>query len=110
MALNTYTIGAGGTGVRTYNAVTNGDTAPVDSQLGTFLHVRNGNAGACTVTIVDASLTPAGNASANKTVVVPATTGDEMILLPYTAGALATGLVTVNYSLTATVTAAVLRA
>lgn len=106
MALNAYTAGAGGTGVRTYNAVTNGDTIAVDTSRKTFLHIKNGNASACVVTIADASFTAAGNASANRTVSVPATTGDEMIYLPPAAASATTGLITLTYSVTATVTAA----
>lgn len=109
MALNTYTVGAAGTGVRTYAAVTNGDAVTVDSAITTFLHIRNGNGSACVVTIADPGLTPAGNAAVARTVSVPATTGDEMILLPF-AAANASQQVSVTYSVTATVTGAFIRA
>lgn len=90
-----------------YSAVTASDTiAPVNgSKL--FLHVKNGNAAACTVTIVDGGTTPAGSVATNPTVSVPATTGDRMIgPLDPAFAAPATGLITVTYSVTPTVTAA----
>lgn len=90
-----------------YSAVSASDTiAPVPgSQL--FLHVKNANAGACTVTLVDGGKTPAGSSAASPTVSVPATTGDRMIgPLPRSMVDSSTGLITVTYSVTASVTAA----
>jgi hypothetical protein len=90
-----------------YSAVNSSDTIAVANGVQTFLHVKNGNASPSVVTLVDNGKTPAGSAATNPTVSVPATTGDRMIG-PISA-ALAdptTGLVTVQYSVTATVTAA----
>jgi hypothetical protein len=69
------------------------------------LHVRNASGSAVTVTVLDSSLTPAGNASANLTVSVPATTGERFIYIPQSAVNPATGLISVTFSATASVTA-----
>ena len=91
-----------------YSAVNASDT--VTPQANLFLHVKNANASPCTVTLVDASKTPAGSAATNPTVSVPATTGDRMIgPLPEVMADVSTGLITVQYSVTASVTAALLR-
>lgn len=91
----------------TYGAVAASDTIAPVTGASLFLHVKNGNAAADTVTIVDAGLTPAGSAATNPTVTVPATTGDRMIG-PLTAALASptTGLITVQHSVTATVTCA----
>lgn len=93
-----------------YTAANSSDTVtPVVGSL-LFLHVKNANASACTVTLVDAGRTPAGSSAANPTVVVPATTGDRMIgPLPSTMADPVTGVITVNYSITASVTAALVQ-
>jgi hypothetical protein len=93
-----------------YGAVAASDTiAPVIGSL-LFLHVKNGNAAANTVTIVDAGRTPTGSAATNPTVVVPATTGDRMIgPLPSTLADPVTALITVQHSVTATVTCALVQ-
>jgi hypothetical protein len=90
-----------------YTAVQSSDTIePVIGSL-LFLHVKNGNAAADTVTLVDAGRTPAGSSATNPTVTVPATTGDRMIgPLVASMASPATGLITVNHSVTATVTCA----
>lgn len=86
-------------------AATNGDTIPA----GCHLHVINGSAGAITVTwVAPAGTGPSGTSLANLalTPTVAATTGD-MIYGPFDATPWAdptTGLVTFNYSATATVT------
>ncbi|MBI4941857.1 MAG: hypothetical protein HY830_14025 [Actinobacteria bacterium] len=93
-----------------YGAVAASDTiAPVVGSL-LFLQVKNGNAAADTVTLVDAGKTPAGSSATNPTVVVPATTGDRMIgpLLSTMADPV-TGLITVQHSVTATVTCALVQ-
>lgn len=92
-----------------YSAVAASDTiAPVVGSV-LFLQVKNGNAAANTVTIVDAGTTPAGSAATNPTVTVPATTGDRMIgpLLASMASP-TTGLITVQHSVTATNTCALI--
>lgn len=90
-----------------YSAVSASDTIAVPSGSLLFLHVKNGNASPCTVTLVDNGKTPAGSSATNPTVSVPATTGDRMIgPLPASMADPSTGLVTVTYSPTATVTAA----
>lgn len=87
-------------------AAANGDTIPA----GCHLHVINGSASAITVTLVMPTGTgPYGTSYANQalTPTVGANTGD-MIYGPFDAGHPAvdpaTGLVTFNYSATATVT------
>ena len=91
----------------TYTAVNASDTITPDVNL--FLHVKNANAAACTVTITDAGTTPAGSAATNPTVSVPATTGDRMIPIFPSYVNPSTGLITVTYSVTASVTAALVR-
>jgi hypothetical protein len=91
-----------------YSTPTASDTFQVDDDL--FLHVKNGNAAICNVTIQDASLTPGGNAALNVAVAVPATTGDRMIgPIPNVFVSTSTGLITVTYSVTSSVTVALLR-
>ncbi len=75
-----------------------GDTFLPDGR--TFLHCKNASGGAITVTIVTPRTDPYGNAIADNTVSVPATTGDRMIG-PFPAEAYAdptTGLANVTYS------------
>jgi hypothetical protein len=92
-----------------YTAVNASDTITPVSGAKQYLHVKNGNAAACTVTIVDAGTTAAGSAATNPTVVVPLTTGDRMIgPLSNALADPSTGLITVQYSLTPTVTAALI--
>ncbi len=88
--------------------------APLASQTitakggGTFLHVKNANASACTVTFTDPGRTPAGSAATNPTVVVPADTGDRMIYVPPNLAS-ASGTVTVAFSVQTSVLVAVVR-
>lgn len=93
-----------------YSAVTASDTiAPVVGAL-LFLHVKNGNASPTNVTPVDAGKTPAGSSASSAAIAVPATTGDRMIgPLLSTMADPSTGLITVTYSVTATVTAALVQ-
>jgi hypothetical protein len=89
-------------------AATNGDTAPCGS--GTFLVVKNGNAAPCTVTVacpvkVDGRLTTTSSASP----AIPATTGIGFIPLPAYYVDPTTGLATITYSVTSSVTVAVVR-
>ncbi len=73
-----------------------------------FLHVKNGNASPCVVTLTDPGLTPAGSAATNPSVSVPATTGDKLI--PLSAALVnSAGNIVVGFSVTATVTAGVFR-
>jgi hypothetical protein len=106
--LTTQTISAAGL-APTFTAVNASDTITADPGSKLFLEVKNANAASCTVTITDAGSTPAGSAASNPTVTVPATTGDRMIALSSLMAAPATGLITVSYSVTASVTAAVFR-
>jgi hypothetical protein len=93
----------------TYSAVNSTDTITPVRGASLFLHVKNANASACTVTLVDSSVTPAGSAATNPTVTVPADTGDKMIgPLPHALAAAATGLISVTYSVTSSVTAALI--
>lgn len=90
-----------------YTAVNASDTITPDTGL--FLHVKNANAAACTVTITDSGTTPGGSAATNPTVSVPATTGDRMIPIQPSYVNPATGVITVTYSVTASVTAALVK-
>lgn len=91
----------------TYSAVNSTDTIAQPSGSVLFLHVKNANAASCTVTIADGGKTPAGSSAQNPTVSVPSTTGDRMIgPIPGIMADPTTGLVTVSYSVTASVTAA----
>lgn len=75
-----------------------GDTFTPDRN--TFLHIKNASAGAITVTIVTPRTDALGNAIADNTVSVPATTGDRMIG-PFPAEFYAdptTGLANITYS------------
>jgi len=89
-------------------AASNGDTAPCGP--GTFLYVKNGNAAACTVTLTTPGQVDGRLAIADSTFSVAATTG--IGLIPLIASLYAdptTGLATINYSVTATVSVAVVR-
>ena len=93
-----------------YTAVTASDTFAADSE--TFLHVKNGSGASITVTIpIPTGRDPIPNTpyAQNRQYAVPA--GQERMFGPFPAsyyGDPVTGLVTVNYSATATVTAALL--
>jgi hypothetical protein len=87
----------------------NGDTIPG----GVVLIVRNGNASACVVTIATPMTVQGDLAVADRTVSVPATTGERWINIPNDSVYVdpVTGLVTLsNFTVTATVTYYVLRA
>lgn len=99
------TIGVAGV-AQTY--ATPGSTENITPATGMFLHVKNANGSACVVTLTDAGVTPGGSAATNPTVSVPATTGDKMIYLPPSfAGA--TGVIAVAFSVTTSVSVALLR-
>ena len=76
---------------------------------GLFLHVKNANAGALTVTFVDPGFTPAGSVATNQTYTVPATTGDRMIPLNKNLMNPATGTIQVTFSVQSSVTVALIR-
>jgi len=88
-------------------AATNGDTVPAGDNI--YLHVKNASGSSVTVTqVAPASTGPQGTSLGNLAMApaVPATTGD-MIYGPfpqYPFGDPSTGLVTFNYSATASVT------
>lgn len=89
-------------------AATNGDTAACGS--GTFLYVKNANAAACTVTLTTPAQVDGRLAVADSSFTVAATTGIGIIPLIYNLYAdPTTGLATINYSVTASVTVAVVR-
>lgn len=71
--------------------------------LGCYLVIVNGGGSPDTVTVVDASLTPAGNPATNQTNSVTNATTEVMYISPRTAS-LATGLTTVTHSFTTSVT------
>jgi hypothetical protein len=74
-----------------------------------FLHVKNANASACVVTLVDPGLTPAGSVATNPTVSVPGTTGDKMIPLDLDFFNPATGFINITFSVQTSVTAGLFR-
>ncbi|MEV6737877.1 hypothetical protein AB0N14_13480 [Streptomyces sp. NPDC051104] len=89
-------------------AATNGDTAACGS--GTFLYVKNGNAAACTVTLTTPGQVDGRLAVADSSFTVAANTGVGIIpLIPNLYADPTTGLATINYSITASVTVAVVR-
>jgi hypothetical protein len=90
----------------TLAAVSASDTVAADDSM--WLHVNNGGGGSINVTISDGGLTPAGNAASTSAVAVAAGTAK---LFPLTArtNAPATGVTTITYSGTSSVTAAVFR-
>lgn len=91
----------------TYSAVNSTDTIAQAQGVVQFLHVKNANASAVTVTIADGGKTPGGSSASNPTVTVPANTGDRMIgPLKNVMADQTTGLLSVQYSATASVTAA----
>ena len=92
-----------------YSTPSSSDTIAAANGVVQFLHVKNASGSSITVTLVDAGTTPAGSAATNPTVTVPATTGDKMIgPLPNSLASSSTGLITVNYSATTSVTAALI--
>lgn len=74
-----------------------------------FLHVKNANAAPCVVTPDDTGRTAAGSAAVDPAVSVPATTGDRMIPLPLSLVNPSTGLIVVTFSVTTSVTAALIQ-
>jgi hypothetical protein len=103
--LTAQTLGYAGT-LPTLSAVNSSDTfAPNDRQ---FLWVKNTNASTRDITIVTTQTGVGGQAVADVTVTIAATTGEEMIAtFPASKFAdPATGLATVSYTATAGVTAA----
>lgn len=76
-------------------------------QLGAYLVVINGGASPDTVTVVDASLTPAGNAATNLTNSVTNGTTEVMFIPPKTVNP-TTGVTTIQHSFTTTVTCVLL--
>lgn len=90
----------------TYTAVNATDTIPNNDDV--FLHVKNANAGTVTVTFTDPGKTPAGSSATNPSTTL--LTGTEAFI-PVNQNLVdpSTGVTTVAYSLTASVTAALLR-
>lgn len=89
-----------------YAAVTASDTLP--GGQGVFLHVKNANAGAVTVTIVTPESVDGDLAVADRAVSV-ATGAELMIPVQSRYNNLSTGVATVTYSPTASVTAGAFR-
>ena len=90
----------------TFSAVNSSDTInPYGIADRLYLEVHNANAGSCTVTLTDAGKTDGGSSAANPTVSVPATTGVRKIFIDPRFVDPTTGLITVSYSVTASVTA-----
>jgi hypothetical protein len=70
-----------------------------------ILHVANASGSAITVTLVDPGFTPAGSAATNATVSIPATTGRKFIAISTGLMNSTTGLISVQFSATTSVTA-----
>lgn len=70
-----------------------------------ILHVLNASGSPITVTLVDPGFTPAGSAASNTTVSVPATTGNVFIAVSQSLVNPSTGLISVTFSSTTSVTA-----
>jgi len=86
-----------------------GTSETITPIAGQFLHVKNTGATTLTVTITDAGVTPAGTAGTSPAPTVVGTTGDKMIYLNSAYASPTTGLITVTFSTTTSVTAALLR-
>lgn len=104
----TYTaqkIGSTGLGA-TYNAASGtGDRVPP----GSLLHVKNGNAAATDLTLVTPQVHDTDLAVADRVVTIPATNGERFVRVPdNTIYRAADGLVDITWTVTATVTFAVL--
>jgi len=80
-----------------------------EAGVGVYLIVKNANAGVCTVTLVTPELVDGDLAVADRAVTVVATTGYSVIPVTQRYRDPATGLATVTYSPTATVTACVVK-
>jgi hypothetical protein len=103
--LSATTISVAGT-APTLAAVNSTDTVAADDTM--WLHVNNGGGGSITVTISDGGTTPAGNAASTTARTVGAGAAR---LFPLTAKTNdpATGVTTITYSGTTSVTAGVFR-
>lgn len=103
--LTATTIGVAGT-APTLSAVNSTDTIVADDSM--WLHVNNGGGGSITVTISDGGSTPAGNAASTTARTVGA---GAAALFPLTAKTNdpTTGVTTITYSGTTSVTAKVFR-
>jgi len=88
-------------------AVSASDT--MEAGAGVYLIVKNANAGACTVTLLTPETVDGDLAVADRVVTVVATTGYSVIPVTQRYRDPATGLATVTYSPTATVTACVVK-
>ena len=106
MALSTVqAISAGGLNPAYATPNSSESIVPSDRQ---FLHVKNASGASMNVTVTDAGSTPAGNAGPAIVVAVPAA-GERMIFLPTALANPSTGLITVAFSVTASITAALFR-
>lgn len=97
----------GSTGLAaTYNAASGtGDRVPP----GSLLHVKNANAAACNLTLVTPLVHDGDLTVADRVISVPATTGERFVRVPdNTLYRAADGLVDLSWSVTASVTFAVL--
>lgn len=92
------------------SGLTNTDTYTFPNDGRTFLHIKKSGAGICTVTVVTPG-TYRGQGIADLTYTVPASTGDKLAgpFPPDLYNDPATGLVTISFSETTGLTAAVLR-
>lgn len=75
---------------------------PVDDLI---LHVKNASGSPITVTLTDPGFTQAGSAATNATVSIPATTGEKFIAISTYLMNPSTGLISVTFSSTTSVTA-----
>lgn len=72
------------------------------------LHVKNASGGSINVTLTDPTVTVAGSVATNPVIAVPAA-GERMIYLNAALASPSTGLITVAFSATTSITAALIR-
>ncbi len=87
------------------NLATPLSTETVLPQEDLILHVKNASGSPITVTLTDPGFTQAGSAATSGTVSIPATTGDKYIAISQFLMSLSTGLISVTFSSTTSVTA-----
>jgi hypothetical protein len=96
------------TGSITPAYATPGSTEQISPTEDLFLHVKNASGGSINVTITDPGTTASGSAATNPVIAVPAA-GERMIYLNQYYTSPSTGTITVAFSATASVTAALFR-
>lgn len=96
----------GGTSAALATPLSTETVLPYDDLI---LHVKNASGSPITVTVTDAGSTASASVASNPTISVPATTGDKYYYVNQYLTNPATGLITVAFSATTSVTAEWLR-